>query len=183
MMGRPSDISLQLMIDYHSLTDSVEQLAAEGQTIFTALLDQHLAPMPGLLSLLESLQASGIPRAIATSSRPDFAYDVLQRFNLVPSFQFVLTAKDVVQGKPHPEIYLEAARRLSIPPAQVMVLEDSQNGCRAAVAAGAFAIAVPGEHSRGHDFSGAQFIADSLEDPRIDQCLGFTQPRAGRLRT
>ena len=58
-------------------------------------------------------------------------------------------------------------------PRRMMVLEDSQTGCRAAVAAGAFAVAVPGGHSRGHDFSGTAFVAESLADPRIYAALGL----------
>jgi beta-phosphoglucomutase-like phosphatase (HAD superfamily) len=52
-----------------------------------------------------------------------------------------------------------------------MVLEDSVNGCRAGIAAGAFTVAVPNRHTRGYDFSGVEFIADTLADPRILQAL------------
>jgi pseudouridine 5'-phosphatase len=58
-----------------------------------------------------------------------------------------------------------------------MVLEDSENGCRAAVAAGTFAVAVPGGHSLKHDFRGARFIAESLADPRIYAALGLADRR------
>jgi beta-phosphoglucomutase-like phosphatase (HAD superfamily) len=54
----------------------------------------------------------------------------------------------------------------------MLVLEDSENGCKAAVAAGAIVVAVPGGHSRRHDFTGARFIAESLADPRIYDLLG-----------
>jgi beta-phosphoglucomutase-like phosphatase (HAD superfamily) len=53
----------------------------------------------------------------------------------------------------------------------MMVLEDSENGCRAAVAAGAITVAVPGAHSQRHNFSGATLVADSLRDQRIYQLL------------
>lgn len=53
------------------------------------------------------------------------------------------------------------------------VFEDSHNGCRAAVAAGAIAIAVPGTHSRHHEFSGARLVADTLRDPRVYEVLGL----------
>jgi beta-phosphoglucomutase-like phosphatase (HAD superfamily) len=79
----------------------------------------------------------------------------------------------VVNGKPNPEIYLAAARRLGVRPAEMAVFEDSENGCLAAARAGAFTIAVPGEHSRGHDFSMASLVADSLADPRVYDALGL----------
>ena len=94
-----------------------------------------------------------------TSSGPDFVRDVLSRFDLAPRFEFVLTCDDIELGKPHPEIYLLAARRFGVEPAQLLVLEDSANGCRAAVAAGAIAVAVPAGTSLRHDFSGAALVA------------------------
>ena len=54
-----------------------------------------------------------------------------------------------------------------------MVLEDSANGCRAAVSANAFTVAVPNRHTKNHSFAGAQFIANTLADPRILAALGI----------
>jgi beta-phosphoglucomutase-like phosphatase (HAD superfamily) len=53
----------------------------------------------------------------------------------------------------------------------MMVLEDSANGCRAAVESEAFTVAVPNRHTRNHNFSGARFVANTLNDPRIRQTL------------
>lgn len=167
MMGRPQQVSLSIMIDWHGLDDTVETLATETREIFVSLLESRLEPMPGAVQLVETIALRGLPRGVATSSGPEFAHDVLGRVGLLERFDFVLTSADVVRGKPDPEIYLAAARRLAVDPREMLVLEDSQTGCRAAVAAGAAAVAVPGGHSRRHDFSGARFIAESLRDPRI----------------
>lgn len=171
MMGRPQQVSLRIMIEWHGLADTVESLAAETHAIFQSLLDTQLRTMPGAVELLDLLDARGIARGVATSSGPDFAHDVLSRMGIRDRFAFVLTSADVTQGKPHPEIYQTAARRLAVAPGAMLVLEDSQTGCKAAVAAGAVAVAVPGGHSRRHDFTGARFVADSLADPRIEALL------------
>jgi len=171
MMGRPPRVSLQMMIDWHRLSDTVTELAAETETIFAAILDTQLACMPGLVELLEALEAHRIPKAIATSSGRRFVTHVLSRFEFEPRFDFILTAEDVAEGKPHPEIYLKAAEQFGLPPEQVLVLEDSENGCKAAVAAGTFAVAVPGGHSCRHDFSRVALKVDTLADPRIYQAL------------
>ena len=171
MMGRPQQVSLQIMIDWHGLSDTIEGLAREAHEIFAGLLDTRLEPMPGAVSLVDMLLARGIPRGVATSSGPEFAHDVLGRVGLRERFGFILTAADVAHGKPHPEIYETAAQRLGVATGEMLVLEDSANGCRAAVAAGAVVIAVPGGHSRRHDFAGARLIADSLADPRIHDML------------
>ena len=167
MMGRPPAVSLAIMIEWHGLADTVETLAAETGAIFAGLLDERLEPMPGAVDLVDALAGRGLPRGVATSSGPAFAHDVLGRVGLLDRFAFVLTSADVVNGKPDPEIYLAAAARLGVDPAAMIVFEDSHNGCRAAVAAGAVVVAVPGGHSRRHDFTGARLVADSLADPRI----------------
>lgn len=171
MMGRPGKIALQIMIDFHGLDATVEQLAQETDEIFPAILDARLAMMPGLAELLAALEAAGIPKAIATSSRRNFVTNVLGRFQLEPRFQFILTAENVTEGKPNPEIYLTAAQRFGLRPSEIVVFEDSENGCKAAVAAGTIAVAVPSGHSRTHRFPGVRFEGDTLADPRIYELL------------
>jgi HAD superfamily hydrolase (TIGR01509 family) len=173
MMGLKTPVALKMMIDRHGLDETVEALARESEAIFAEILDTRLETMPGLLELLAALEAADIPKGIATSSYRSFAENVLGRFDLVSRFRFILTAEDIEHGKPHPEIYLRAARQFGLHAAQVLVLEDSENGCRAAVAAGAFAVAVPHRRSRSHDFSGARLVADTLADRRIYEALGL----------
>jgi HAD superfamily hydrolase (TIGR01509 family) len=176
MMGRPPRISLQLMIDWHGLKDTPATLAAETDEIFATILDTRLECMPGLVELLESLERHHIPKAIATSSGRRFVTNVLSRFDFEPRFDFILTSEDVIDGKPHPEIYLKAAQRFGLPTAEVMVLEDSENGCKAAVAAGTFAVAVPGGHSCRHDFTGTSLQVNTLADRRIYKALAIPAP-------
>jgi pseudouridine 5'-phosphatase len=164
---------LRMMIEYHGLAATVEQLVAETDEIFPAILDLRLAFMPGVSELLDALERAEIPKAIGISSGRRFTLDLLTRFAIEERFAFVLTAEDVDEGKPHPEIYLKAAERFQVSPCEVVVFEDSANGCRAAVAAGTFAVAVPGAHSRDHDFSGATLVVESLADRRISELLGL----------
>ena len=175
MMGRPSRVALQIMINWHQLDATVPQLQAETRDIFTSLLDARLALMPGALELIDAAEGAGLPRAIATSSSRAFLDDALRRLDIATRFQVTLTADDVHEGKPHPEIYLLTAQRLELAPAEMLVLEDSANGCKAAVAAGAYTVAVPGEHSHDHDFTGVRFTAESMHDPRIYEALGLTK--------
>jgi len=167
MMGLPPRESFEAMIRRHGLQETWQELVPESNAIFIRLLHDHLAMLPGLPELLDALEAAGTPKAIATSSGRELLEACLAPFDLARRFQFTLTAEDITHGKPHPEVYLRAADRFRIRPAQMLVLEDSQNGCRAAAAAGAFTVAVPGEHSRGQDFSMASLVVDSLADPRL----------------
>ena len=167
MMGRPVVDAIQLMIDCHSLPDPLEDLMCECREVLDALMATSLAPMPGVEKFLDDLAAANIPIAVATSATPDYAEHVLTALGLKTRFRFILTAADIRRGKPNPEVYLLAAKRLGIEPSQMMVLEDSGNGCRAAVAAGAFTVAVPNRHTRDHKFDGVKLVADTLADPRI----------------
>lgn len=173
MMGLPPQPSFELMIQWHNLTDTWQQLSCESESLFLEMLDSYLAPMPGLLDLLDALENTGIPKAICTSSTRTVLTRVLGCLNLEPRFQFTLTAGDIVRGKPDPEIYLKAADRFGISPSEMLVLEDSQTGCRAAASAGAFTVGVPAEHSCKHDFSVANLVINTLADPRLDQVLGI----------
>jgi HAD superfamily hydrolase (TIGR01509 family) len=173
MMGIPPQPAFEAMIRWHNLDETWEELLSESNQIFVGLLDDHLAPMPGLLELLAALEKAGIPKAIGTSSGRALLEEVLSRFELQRRFRFTLTAEDITRGKPHPEIYLAAAERFGLKPQQMVVLEDSQNGCHAAAAAGAFTVAVPGVHSRRHDFSAASLVVESLTDPRLYEVLGI----------
>ena len=171
MMGRTAAQSVQIMIDHHALMESVESLDAERTVLFDELIIESVASMPGFLPLLAALDAANIPAAIATSGTRTYATKVLDRLAISDRFCFVLTAEDIRHGKPAPDVYLLAAKRLNLRPEQVFVLEDSGNGCAAGVAAGAFTVAVPNRHTAGHDFTGARFIAETLADRRIYEAL------------
>lgn len=171
MMGRKADEAFPLMIEALGLTEDPAALRAEERAIFQDLLWKHVAPMPGLFELLAHIEARGLPKGVATSSRRPYIESLLGHFQLMDRFHVTLTAEDVVRGKPHPEIYLTAAARIGVAPSEMLVLEDSEMGTRSAAAAGAVAVSVPHEHSRHHDFSTAFFVAAGLQDPTILRLL------------
>jgi HAD superfamily hydrolase (TIGR01509 family) len=173
IMGMQPQMAFTAMIEHCHLDDQWQAMAAESNRLFLDLLGGRLAMMPGLVELLDALERARIPKAIGTSSSRELVAACLRPFDLERRFQFILAAEDIAHGKPHPEIYLTAARRFGTPPAEMAVLEDSENGCLAAAAAGACVVAVPGEHSRGHDFSMATLVAESLADPRLYLTLGI----------
>jgi HAD superfamily hydrolase (TIGR01509 family) len=179
MMGIPPRESFEIMIQRHGLPESWDMLARESNEIFLALLPEHLALMPGLLELLDALEKAGIPKAIATSTGRRLTAACLGPFDLARRFQCVLTSEDITHGKPHPEVYLTAAQRFGVPPSQMLVLEDSENGCRSGAAAGATVVAVPGAHSRSQDFRAAALVIDSLADRRLYALLGLPGERGG----
>lgn len=171
LMGYTPQDAFQGMIDAHDLPTTWRELQVKSDEIFLSIMPDLLKPMPGLFRLLDRLDERKISHAVCTSSNPELVYKMLPIHDLERRFDFILTSADVTHGKPHPEMYLRAAERFGVEPSSMMVLEDSHNGCLAGANAGAFVVAVPGEHSRDHDFSMADLVADALDDERIMQIL------------
>jgi len=173
IMGQPSDVSTQILKDYHSLTGSVIEIRAELDNHFDLVLDSILAFMPGFEELLHCLIQANIPRAICTSSSADYATNLIDRFGYLNEFELIFGGDQIENGKPAPDAYLKVAELLNISPTTMLVLEDSENGCRAAMAAGAFTVAVPASHNMGQSYDNVDLIADTLSDPRILAALGL----------
>jgi mannitol-1-/sugar-/sorbitol-6-/2-deoxyglucose-6-phosphatase len=113
---------------------------------------------PGFDELLEAARSGGIPRALASSSARRLVEATLARFGLRDPFDAVVTGDCVARPKPAPDIFLEAARRLAVPPEGCVVLEDSLAGVQAARAAGMAVIAVP-EHPASEEMTS---LADAV---------------------
>lgn len=171
MTGLPGPQAFALMIEREKLSDSVEILEAESEAIFVDLLPKQVRLLTGVEQILDRLDQLRYPRCVATSSSPEFAETVLTLVKIKSRFDFVITARDVAQGKPKPDIYLAAAERMKVLPENMLVLEDSHHGCRAGVTSGACTVAVPGDHSQDHDFTGVHARAESLLDSKISRLL------------
>lgn len=167
MLGRRAEEAFSVMKQITGVADSIAVLMQETQERFQTEAAQSLAMMPGLMQLLELIDQRTLPRAVATSSPRSYMTELLSRFNLLKRFPVTLTAEDVTHGKPHPEIYETAARRLQIKPHQMLVLEDSETGTRAAAAAGAFTVSVPNRHTAWGDFSMCTLRVSSLHDETL----------------
>lgn len=171
MMGRIGPAAMQEMIDFHDLDDTADELLAESDGLYGELLPQLVRPMPGLDEWIGFLSEHAIPFALTTSSRRQWVDLILADQPWRKRLQFILSGDDVRQGKPHPEMYLTAASHFGVTPDVMLVVEDSGNGCKAGLAAGAQVVAIPSDHTRTQDFRGVHLVADSLTDQRLWQRL------------
>lgn len=167
MMGRVGIAALQQMVDFHSLEDSPESLLAESDELFAEKLAAGVPPIAGVPEWIEQLKKHELPFGLATSSRRRFVDILFESISWKQDFGFILTGDDVTHGKPHPEMYLRAAKLLDIPPEQMLILEDSGNGCAAGIAAGACTVAIPSIHTQDQNFEGVSLIAENISDPRL----------------
>ena len=107
-------------------------------------IDAHGIPQkPGLIDLLDLLEAHHIPKAVATSTEYTEAIFTLQKARIAERFSLIISGDQISNGKPAPDIFLRAAERLGVPPDQCMAFEDSEAGVLAASAAGMVTIMVP----------------------------------------
>lgn len=143
--------------------------AADLQRRTLAALGRDLDPVEGAVAFIEAFAT--VPRCIASSSSPDRLALCLDRLGLTEAFGGrVFSTASVERGKPHPDIFLHAARRMGIAPPRAIVIEDSPSGVRGAVAAGMTAIGLlAGAHIRpGHRErlleAGARHVVESFAE-------------------
>ncbi|MBJ3815589.1 hexitol phosphatase HxpB [Shimwellia pseudoproteus] len=121
------------------------------QAIFTrtlALVDQHRPLLPGAAEAIALCKASGMKVGLASASPLAMLEQVLEMFNLRSQFDTLASAEHLPYSKPHPQVYLNAARQLDISPLHCVTLEDSVNGMIATKAARMRSIVVPAPENR-----------------------------------
>jgi HAD superfamily hydrolase (TIGR01509 family) len=130
----------------------VDALLDRWHTTYDAIVERDgLRLKPGVVELIDWLERNAIPRAVATSTRRERARAKLAHVSLLLRFRDIVGGDEVVRGKPAPDIYVEAARRLGVAAAECIALEDSEPGVRAALAAGMSPIMVPDLHTPRDD--------------------------------
>lgn len=127
----------------YGLSAPVEELLAVKDRHYLKLAGASTRVYPEMRAFVELLAAGGVPMAVASGSSPAAIGAVLAGTGLDAHLRTVVPADEVARGKPAPDIFLEAARRLGADPADCVVVEDAAPGAAAAHAAGMRCIAVP----------------------------------------
>lgn len=156
----------------HGLEEDVETLKEKKRAAYRGLMEKGVTPMPGLHPLLEKLKGN-YKIGLASASIRIHILSILAQLNITEYFDAVVSGEDVARGKPDPEIFLLAARKLDVRPEDCVVLEDSEAGIQAAKAAGMHPIAVPNEYTREHNFEPADRIVDSLDKIDLELLKGL----------
>ena len=170
LRGRNKFDNASGLIEALQLTVSVEQLLAVQQPLARDKVRQARA-MPGAERLVQHLQAAGVPLAIATSSGRESVEIKLAPHPWLQRIAVRVHGDDpqIQQGKPAPDLFIEAARRLHVEPAQCWAFEDSQAGAKAALAAGCRVFVVPAEGLSRSDYPSAVDWLSSLSETPLDQ--------------
>lgn len=123
--------------------DLTERLFEHQAGIFMEAMERDLELKPGAAEAIAAAKERGLGVALATSSGREYSTNNMTRFGLMDSFDVTVFKEDIENHKPAPDVYLVAAERLGVDPAQCIAVEDSFNGVRAGAAAGMHVVMVP----------------------------------------
>ena len=145
MMGMSSVEWSRYMHERLGLSETPEELSAEVVRRLEQLYRERLPALPGAREAVERLAARW-PLALASSSNRELIDLALELLEVSALFKATVSSEEVARGKPAPDVYLEAARRLGVEPARAAAIEDSRNGIRSAAQAGMRVLAIPNRH-------------------------------------
>jgi beta-phosphoglucomutase len=146
-IGRPSEEAIPLLLGRRVSDAEARRLARRKRDLYQERAQAGMEPVPGVPEFLHALERQHVPRAVGTSASRWDAERLLDDLGLLRFFDVVVTADDVMLGKPDPEVWAQAARRLRVTPAHCVVFEDAPVGIQAARAAGMRAIGVTTAHT------------------------------------
>jgi beta-phosphoglucomutase len=122
----------------------------EKEGLYRELSKGRLSPMRGLQSLIDCLRDARVPMALATSAPKPNVEHTLAELGLANAFPVIVRGDEVARGKPAPDVFIEAARRLGVDPADCLVFEDAPMGIEAAQAAGMRVVALTTSFTASH---------------------------------
>jgi HAD superfamily hydrolase (TIGR01509 family) len=165
MMGMSTAEWSAYMSEDFGLRIAPREVARLVIAAMTAEYQAHLPLLPGAVDAVRALSARW-RLGVASSAPKSLIEAVLDASGLRSAFAAAVSSEEVARGKPAPDVYLEAAARLGVPPAAGVAVEDSSNGLRAAAAAGLAVIAVPRpEYPPAADaIQRARVVLDSLTE-------------------
>jgi beta-phosphoglucomutase family hydrolase len=140
--GRTNEEVLPELFDHNLSNQAIKELGQEKEKIYREIYRPHIQPVNGLINFLQELKKNDVPVGIATSAPPANVDFVIDGLKIRDYIQTVVNDSMVENGKPAPDIYLEAARRLNANPENCVVFEDSLSGTKAAWQAGAKVVAL-----------------------------------------
>lgn len=166
VVGMRIDEFLLTMKNHFGLTEDIEALMQDLNGRMCVALPERVQPRPGAVRLIKYLQENNVPIAVASNSSRQIIDVTMTAMDWLETFTVRCTGDDEEKGKPSPDVYLTAARKLGVDPAKCLGLEDSFRGAQAVVAAGMTCGAVPDlSHTSREVFTSiTPYVFDSLDD-------------------
>lgn len=164
----PFEAATAIVEDY-GLPCTIEEFISTITPVFS---DQwcNIKALPGATRLINHLRSNGVPLALASNSpKSNIEAKISYHRGWKESFSVIIGGDEVENGKPSPQIFLEAAKRMNIDPSKCLVIEDSLPGVMAGKAAGMEVVAVPSLPKQAGRYSSADEVINSLLDLRPEK--------------
>jgi len=166
--GQRNDTIIRSTLGDGMAAAEVEAVANEKEADYRRRVAQNITALPGVRQMLELLRENGILSAIASSAPIENILLILGGLDMEKYFQVIVSGREVVEGKPHPQVYLMAAQKLGLTPQRCIVFEDAVAGVAGAKRARMKCLAVTNTHPRA-SLKEADLIVDSLETVNISK--------------
>ena len=173
MYGKNEEVLIRIFGESRFKQFNFEAISQAKEERYQEIYKPHLQLLPGLPDFLRSTKEKKIKMAIGSAAPPFNVDFVLDNLKIRDYFQAVVSGVDVVESKPHPEVFLKAAKSLGVKPSSCIVFEDAPKGVEAAANAGIECVVVTTMHD-ANEFTAYNnvrlFIKDFL-DPRLSTHL------------
>lgn len=170
--GRRHDTIIQSALGESLSPEEFEAITSEKQANYRRRVADNIRPLPGAIELLRSLKQQGIKMAIASSAPLENVEIIIRGLNIEDCFQAIAWGTEVAEGKPSPQIFLLAARKLGAEPGNCVAIEDAIAGVAAAKRAGMKCVAVTNSHPR-NSLKKADLIVDTLKEVSAGDLAGL----------
>ena len=160
--GQRNDTIIRATLKDSLSPEEVDAIASEKEEDYRQKMGQNITPLAGAIALIKLLHDRGVKMAIASSAPLENIQLILQRLGIDSFFQAIVWGREVSEGKPSPQGFLLAARKLGVKPQDCVAIEDAVAGVAAAKGAGMKCVAVTTTHNRAN-LKEADLIVDSLE--------------------
>lgn len=144
--GATNEVILRILYGDKLTIAEMKSMGEQKESIYRELYEKSISPLKGLLDFIEDIRKAGLKTGLATSAPNSNVRFVMDKTGLRESFDTIVDASMITNGKPDPEIFLKAAMNLKVEPECIVVFEDSFHGIRAAKDAGMKVIGLATTH-------------------------------------
>ena len=168
------------LVEHFGLSSNPDELKKIKQTNFIKIFgnDTSLQLIDGVLDLIKEYHSNGLTLILASSASHNTINNVFSKFKLDQYFEAKISGSDFEKSKPHPAIFIKAAKLSGYPTENCMVIEDSTNGIKAAKAANIYCVGFKSPHSLNQDYSNADKVITSFSEIDYNTMLGIFQHKA-----
>jgi beta-phosphoglucomutase family hydrolase len=176
--GQRNDTIIRSTLGGSIPPEELDVIANEKEANYRRRVARNIKPLPGALELIRSLKQNEIKMAIASSAPMENIRLIIRGLGIDDYFQAIVWGREVAEGKPSPQIFLLAARKLEAEPRSCVVVEDAVAGVAAAKRAGMKCVAVTNSHSR-NSLKEADLVTTTLAAVSVSNLAGLFRLAAG----